>query len=82
MVWLAAMRGDHPYIPKYRFNKDNCRELHISMRNAKTKPGTNGEVKKDKSSERSKKIPRQEATDLSDANDAPIAWDVLSLPQG
>ena len=44
----------------------------MSMRFAKTKPGSNGEIKKDKSSEKSTKIKRQHATDLSDANDAPI----------
>ena len=52
-------------------NKDNCRELYLSMRNAKTKQGTNGEIKKDKSIEKRGR-PRQEATDLSDANDNPI----------
>jgi hypothetical protein len=50
----------------------NCKELKISMTNAKTKQGRHGEVKKDKSSESSKTIPRQHATDLSDALDAVI----------
>lgn len=72
MLWNMILKGDHPYLPRYRMNKSNCADLLISMRNAKTKTGPNGEIKKDKSSEKSKKIPRQHATDLSDANDAPI----------
>ena len=53
-------------------NKSNCKELYISMKNAKAKRGRNNLIQKDKSSERSSTIPRQEATDLSDANDTPI----------
>ncbi len=72
ILWNAILRGDHPRLPHYRMNKDNCRELHLSMKAAKSKPGKNGEIHKDKSSERNKNLPRQLATDLSDANDAPI----------
>lgn len=75
MVWTEVLKEgrEHDYrFPVYRMNKGNCRELYLSMKNAKAKPGTNGRIQKDKSSEKSKKIPRQEATDLSDANDAPL----------
>lgn len=73
LLWVALLKGDHPYLPKYLINKVNCKELYISMKNAKAKTDekTRG-IKKDKSSERSKVIPRQEATDLSDANDTPV----------
>lgn len=71
-LWEMILRGDLHYLPTYRINKHNCIDLYASMRHAKTKVGRNGEIKKDKSSERSTSIPRQHATDLSDANDAPI----------
>lgn len=72
ILWNMMLRGDHPLLPTYRMNKSNCRELYLSMKHAKTKPGRNGEVKKDKTSETSKVIQRQLATDLSDANDTPV----------
>jgi hypothetical protein len=70
LLWVAILSERDHRFPKYRINKGNCRELWISMRNAKiknTKP-----IQKDKSVEGHAKIPRQEATDLSDANDAAI----------
>jgi hypothetical protein len=70
MLWEAIFREDNPQLPAFRMNQYNCKELKISMVNAKTKQGRNGEVKKDKSSEQSKTILRQHATDLSDAMDA------------
>lgn len=72
-IWEAIFKGDHPNLPAYKMNKSNCPELYISMKHAKTKIGSGGEIKKDKSSEKAKaKVLRQHATDLSDANDAPI----------
>jgi hypothetical protein len=70
LLWVRILSERDHRFPKYRINKGNCRELWISMRNAKiknTKP-----IQKDKSVEGHAKIPRQEATDLSDANDAAI----------
>lgn len=72
MLWTAILGESDPRLPRYRMNKGNCRELWMSMRNAKAIKGRDGLIHKDKSIERSKKIPRQEATDLSDANDTPI----------
>lgn len=71
LLWARILAEKDPRLIRYRMNKDNCKELYLSMRNAKTKQGANGEIKKDKSSEKSGR-PRQEATDLSDANDNPI----------
>ncbi len=71
LLWGRILKENDPRLVRYRMNKDNCRELYLSMRNAKTKQGNNGEIKKDKRSEKSGR-PRQEATDLSDANDNPI----------
>jgi len=72
LLWLAIMKEDQQIFPRYRMNKHNCRTLYISMRHARTTQGRFSEIKKDKSSEKKSSIPRQEATDLSDANDAPI----------
>lgn len=70
LTWSYLLRG-HPQLPRYRMNKGNCKELYVSMRNARTKQDRYG-IHKDKSSERSSLVPRQHATDLSDANDKPI----------
>jgi hypothetical protein len=72
LLWEAILKEDNRLLPVFRMNQYNCKELKISMVNAKTKQGSRGEIKKDKSSENSKKIPRQHATDLSDAMDAVI----------
>lgn len=71
-LWTQIHRGDNRRLPRYRCNYYQTTNLQASMANAQAKPGRNGEVKKDKSIERSKKIDRQHATDLSDANDAPV----------
>lgn len=71
LTWQYLLRGDYPGMPAYRVNKSNCRELIISMQNAGTKQDRYG-IHKDKSSEKSSVIPRQHATDLSDANDKPV----------
>lgn len=71
-LWEIILKEHDHRIPRYRMNRSNCRELYLSMHNALTAQGRNGEIKKDKRSEGSKSIPRQEATDLSDAEDAKI----------
>jgi hypothetical protein len=81
-LWQVILKEDRPGAIRYRINRSNCRELYISMKNARTAQGRNGEIKKDKSSERSGKLPRQEATDLSDANDSPIFGMFHTLLQG
>jgi len=72
MLWESILKEHTPGLPRFRMNMYNCKELKISMTNAKTKQGRNGEIKKDKSSENSRTILRQHATDLSDAMDAVI----------
>lgn len=71
-LWEMILKEDLPYFPTYRMNKANCEELYISMHFARTRQGSNGEIRKDKSIEKSKTVPRQHATDLSDANDMPV----------
>lgn len=71
LLWTEILKETNSRMPKFRVNKGNCHNLWISMTNAKAKQGSTG-IAKDKSSERSTKIERQFATDLSDAIDAPI----------
>lgn len=71
LTWTYILKGDHPRLPSYRMNKSNCKELLVSMKNAKILQDKAG-IHKDKRSEKSGVVPRQYATDLSDANDKPI----------
>ena len=77
LLWLAIMGERDPRYPRYRINKGNCPELWISMRFAKAKKSMTGLIQKDKQVEKSKKILRQHATDLSDANDCAV-WGMFS----
>lgn len=71
VLWNAILQENNPALPRFRINLSNCSTLYVSMANAKAKAIGN-DVKKDKRSERSKKVQRQYATDLSDAIDAPV----------
>jgi len=71
-LWMLLLKEQLLSAPRYRMNKTNCRELYLSMRNSKAVQGRDNEIKKDKSIEKRSTVPRQEATDLSDANDTPI----------
>lgn len=72
VLWNHILKEDDKRYPFFRMNKYNCKNLWISMFNAKAKEGDAGEIKKDKSSERSDKIQRVHATDLSDAIDTGV----------
>ena len=72
LLWLAILGKRNPRLPEFRINASNARNTFISMRNAGAKQGRNKTVEKDKSSEKSKTIKREHATDHSDAMDAPI----------
>jgi hypothetical protein len=72
MLWELILSELDPRMPRFRINTENCRELLVSMQNAGIIMSGPNEAKKDKSSERSKKIPQQFATHLSDAMDTPI----------
>lgn len=66
----AAMREEDPRLPRIRINRDNCRDLIISLENAEARENTKGRIEKDKRSERRMgSVPRQHATDYSDAFD-------------
>ena len=72
LVWEALLKGDNKRLPAFKINRENAENTYISMKNAPSVQGRNGEVKKDKKSEKSITIKRQHATDLSDAADVVI----------
>jgi len=57
--------------PVLRFNEDNCKELISCMNNTPVEDTARG-IRKNKSSEKSKTIPQEEATHLTDAFDCII----------
>ena len=71
-LWERMLDEKDHRFPRFRINRQNCKELWISMSNAAAKAGMNNEIKKDKRQERSDNQQRQYATDLSDAADQPV----------
>lgn len=69
LLWNLMLLEREPRFFKVRINESNCNELKQSMQFAPTKEDKDGTIHKDKKSERSKTIPPEEATDLSDAAD-------------
>lgn len=72
VLWVKLMKGNNPKIPKLAINKHNCKELIISMQNAPAIENGDGQITKNKKSEKSKVINQSHATHLSDAADYPI----------
>lgn len=73
VVNYLLKQGGTQGLPKVGINKHNAYDLIVSLENAPAKEGKNG-IEKDKRSERSKTLPQQHATHLSDAFDLPIYW--------
>lgn len=71
-LWDRMLEELDPRMPRFRMNRQNAKTTLISMSRARKKTGMNGEIKKDKSSERADNPRREFATDLSDALDNPI----------
>ncbi|MFA6261084.1 MAG: hypothetical protein WC760_06430 [Bacteroidia bacterium] len=63
-----ALSGNERRLPKVRINEENCPNLLIAMYNTPIKISS-GELQKDKSSERSRVIPQQQATHITDCFD-------------
>ena len=73
LLWGLILKEERKDLPLVRFNGDKCRYTLISMNNAMIKD-VDGQLKKDKSSERkSSGILQEEATHFSDAADK-IIW--------
>lgn len=60
-------------LPEIGINKHNAYDLTVSLESAPAKEGKRG-IEKDKKSERSKVIPQEHATHLSDTFDLPLYW--------
>jgi hypothetical protein len=81
IVIALTLKEDNQRLPFVRLNKSNCKELIISMENAAAIDDRTSGVKKDKRTERSKSIPAEESTHLSDTFDMvvyPIVKPLLS----
>lgn len=63
-----AHKGDHPNLPKFRYNRHHCKYLVISINGANVKQGRNG-FAKDKADETNRKIDQRTTTHFSDAHD-------------
>jgi hypothetical protein len=77
LLWEILLRGDDKRFPKVLFNRTNDWDGILSMLLAGTRTGKNG-FEKDKRTEQSSAIPREQATDLSDAADTLVVWRYLS----
>lgn len=73
LLWEIMLREGDPRFPVVRFNRTGDKDGLLSMQLAGLKQGRKG-FEKDKSSERSTVIPREQATDLSDAGDICLYW--------
>ena len=72
---------DDPRFPKIRINAIKCQSLLLSMSNSKIVQGFKG-FKKDKSIEAKASVPREQATDGSDAFDILLYGKLIDLWQG
>ena len=68
-LWNDILQEQNSKLPAFRMNRTNCAEAFISMANAPCTTDHKGRIKKNKSSERSKKTPQQFATHFSDVSD-------------
>jgi hypothetical protein len=76
LLWQLLLNYPSDDMPKVMFNRENDREGIMSMQLAGVKRGKS-DIEKDKSTERNKAIPREQATDLSDAGDM-LVWGMYS----
>lgn len=78
ILWNALLGESNVRMPVIRINKANCPYLIVSMQNAPAKDIKG--IQKDKSSERKKDLPQEEATHLSDAIDIVVFgkfWELM-----
>jgi hypothetical protein len=75
LLWNKLVNSNGIDCPLVEFNRHNCKELLVSMLQAPAEQ-KKGKVGKDKTSEKNKNIPQEEATHLSDTADL-IVCDLL-----
>ena len=66
--WNMAHAGDHPNLPRFRYNRHHCHWLIISLNGADVIQGRNG-FEKRKVDEKNRKIDQRTTTHFSDAHD-------------
>lgn len=72
LLWNLILSEREPNAPKIRINRNNCKELIISMENAEAYENSKGAIKKNKKPERNKSLNQAHTTHFSDAADIPI----------
>jgi hypothetical protein len=70
LLWAVLLQENNPRLPRIRINKQNCKELIVSMLNTPVEDKDG--IKKVKKSERNKALPQEEATHFGDAADLPV----------
>jgi hypothetical protein len=71
---IEMHREEDPRLPVIRYNMNNCKDLRIALESTPMKAD-----KKDKGSEKNKKISQQHATHPTDAHDYRLWWGFKSL---
>lgn len=78
LLWQIILSEHDSHFPYFRLNEANCKELKASMQMAPVTTDRDGNVKKDKSSERKKlELLASQSTNPSDAVDYPV-WGLYS----
>lgn len=80
ILWNMLLSEEEAHYPVIRFNRANCKCTIVSMQNAPAKDLKG--ITKDKSSERKKEFPQEEATHFSDAADIIVYGKFKDLLQG
>lgn len=79
VINLVLKHSGEPGWPTIQINRMNCPNSIISIENAPAKEDKKGRIVKNKNSERSKTLPQEFATHLSDTFDLPIYWKYKDL---
>jgi hypothetical protein len=77
LLWYKLLQRQDPRMPMVMFNKNNTKELQISMLQAPAIEGPKG-IQKNKSSERNENVPQEQATHYSDTADI-LVQDLFSF---
>lgn len=72
-AWVDWLGGKDSRLPKFTYNRTNCRQWQISCQLTGILNGRDG-FKKDKRTENDTKIPPEEAPHLSEAGDTLMTW--------
>lgn len=81
-LWNVLLSASDNKYPQIQFNKENCKELLISMKNAPAKRGTKVAIQKVKASEKRKSLAQEHATHFSDTADLIVVGLFMAIYKG